>query len=202
MDDKGGSPARTIRIGRAIDVTQHVAVFEEACGMLRNSHPIVVAECACRKEKPPARDAAKIPGEVCFMLGAMGRYYIEHQMGREIDAEEATAILKSAHEAGLVIQPATSRNPGGMCNCHIAWCDVLAVLKDQPRPAGMVSATYAARVEASLCTACEACLERCQMAAIEIKPDGAAFVRPERCIGCGLCAAVCPTGAMQLRPRG
>jgi len=193
---------KTITIGQSIDVTQHVALFDEACEMLENSRPIVVAECACRKEKPACGDGAQIPREVCFMFGAMARYYLDHQMGREIDVDEALAILKSAHEAGLVIQPATARNPGGMCSCRIDWCDVLAALKGQPRPADQVSASCVARVDALLCTACGACLERCQMAAIEIHTDNAVFVRPERCIGCGLCTPVCPTGAMALEPRG
>ncbi|MFO7838423.1 MAG: 4Fe-4S binding protein [Desulfosalsimonadaceae bacterium] len=178
-----------------------MAVFEEACKILENSRPIVVADCACRKEKPAAGDKAKIPREVCFMFGAMGRYYIDHQMGREIELGEALAILKNAHEAELVIQPATARNPGGMCNCRTDWCEVLTALKARARPAEVVWATYIALVEARLCTACEACLERCQMAAITINAEQAASVNPERCIGCGLCASACPTGALQLIPR-
>lgn len=193
---------KTIAIGRSIDVTQHVARFDEACEMLENSRPIVIAECACRRETPASGSCAQIPREVCFMFGAMARYYLDHQMGREVGLEEALAILKRAHEAGLVIQPATARNPGGMCSCHIDWCDVLSALKSQPRPADQVSASCTAHVDALLCTGCGACLERCQMAAIEINTDNRAFVRPERCIGCGLCAPVCPTGAMALEPRG
>jgi len=200
--EKSPKSRKTIAIGQSIEVTQHVAALDEACEMLKRSEPIVVAECACRKEKPDSGLSAKIPGEVCFMFGAMAHYYLDNLMGREIDLDEALAVLKSAHAAGLVIQPATARNPGGMCNCRIDWCDVLAGLKDQPRPAEMVSATHVARVEARLCTACEACLERCQMAAININGDAGAAVNQDRCIGCGLCAAVCPTGALQLIPRG
>jgi NAD-dependent dihydropyrimidine dehydrogenase PreA subunit len=194
----GGRRSITISIRQSVDVTQHVAAFDDACQMLRNSRLIVVAECACRREKGDSAERAEIPREVCFLFGAMARYYLDHQMGREVEPEEAVAILKTARDAGLVSQPATARNPGGICNCRTDWCEVLAGLKNQPRPAEMVSAKYAAKVDAHCCTACGSCLERCQMEAIEISPAGAACVSGGRCIGCGLCAAACPAGALQM----
>jgi anaerobic sulfite reductase subunit C len=47
------------------------------------------------------------------------------------------------------------------------------------------------------CTACEACVETCREAAIEIDPDTPApVVDMRRCLACGACIPVCPTGTL------
>jgi len=74
------------------------------------------------------------PLEVCFMFGSMGRYYLDRDMGREVEADEAIWILTEAQEAGLVTQQATARNPGGMCNCCGDCCGVLSSLNRHPKP--------------------------------------------------------------------
>jgi heterodisulfide reductase subunit A-like polyferredoxin len=60
----------------------------------------------------------------------------------------------------------------------------------------MIHTNYYAQVDEKLCTACEACVERCQMDAITV--DEAALVNLDRCIGCGLCVTDCPTEAITL----
>jgi heterodisulfide reductase subunit A-like polyferredoxin len=67
----------------------------------------------------------------------------------------------------------------------------------RPTPAQMVQSNYFARVDEEACTGCETCLERCQMAAIDVT-DGIADITLERCIGCGLCVTTCPTEAIEL----
>ncbi len=200
MTGRGRNPRRTISIGTAIAVTQHVATFEEACGVLKSAGKIVVIPCPCRSKKPLPTDSGQKPLEVCFMFDATAQYYIDNQTGREVDIKQAIEIQEQCHDAGLVAQPATARNPGGMCNCCSCACPVLAALYAQPRPAEMVAASHSARVIASLCTACEACLYRCAMGAITISAGEVAAVNRDRCIGCGLCASACPTGAMQILP--
>lgn len=201
MSGSGRNFRRTISIGTAIAVTQHVATVEEACGMLKSAGKIVVIPCACRIKKPLPADSAPKPLEVCFLFDAAAQYYIDNRMGREITFNQAVEIQKQSHDAGLVPQPATARNPGGLCNCCSGACPVLAALYAQPRPAETVSSSHSARVAAALCTACEACLYRCAMGAITITTGDAAEVNRDRCIGCGLCVSACPTGAIQLLPR-
>ena len=53
------------------------------------------------------------------------------------------------------------------------------------------------------CTACEACIEACKEAAIELKTDGTGpLIDYERCLKCGQCMAVCPTGTLETDCRG
>lgn len=187
---------RVIPVGRSIEPKAQVAAYEDAVKILETADPIVISECACRKSAKMIDQSCDKPLEVCFMFNSMGQYYLDHNMGRQIDITEACDILAQAHDAGLVTQPATSRNPSGMCNCCGDCCGPLTSLKGHPKPSEMVFSNHFARVDESACTGCDTCLERCQMDAFVF--DGIALVNPDRCIGCGLCIATCPEAAITL----
>jgi len=192
---------RTVPVQRSIDAPQTIAVYEDICEMLRNKELIVVTECICRKQKGLVDQACDKPVENCFMFGSMAQYYLDHDMGRRVDSDEAIRILTEAQEAGLVTQPATSQNPGGMCNCCGDCCGVLISLNRHPKPAEVVFSNHYAEVDPDECTGCEACLERCQMGALMMNDDDIVEVNLDRCIGCGLCVPTCPVEAMRLIPK-
>ena len=202
MTTSGEFFLRTIPVGESVDPQYQVASYDDACEILRTRKLIVATDCICRKQKSMIGDNCGKPLEVCFMFGSMGQYYLDHDMGREVTVEEAERLLKTARDAGLVTQPATAQNPGGMCNCCGDCCGVLRVLNMHPKPAEVVFSNHFAVVEDDLCTACEACEERCQMDAISVKDDiGVAVVDLDRCIGCGLCVTDCPGEALKLIPK-
>jgi len=59
-----------------------------------------------------------------------------------------------------------------------------------------IDSAFQARIDPELCSNCEACLNRCQMDAIQ---EGDVYpVDPDRCIGCGLCVSTCPTEAITM----
>jgi len=120
------------------------------------------------------------------------------KMGPRIDLEEAPAIQGRACEAGLVTQPASSQNPGGMCNCCGDCCGPLSALNYHPKPARIVFSNYFARIDADACNGCGLCQERCQMGAIGLGADERAGIDLDRCIGCGLCVTTCPEQALSL----
>jgi len=192
---------RTVPVQRTIEVLHNVAAYEDASEILRKAGKIVVTDCICRKQKRLLDRGCDKPLEVCFMFGSMGQYYVDRNMGREIGADEAVRILTGAQEAGLVTQPATAVNPGGMCNCCGDCCGVLSSLNRHPKPAEMVFSNYFAEVNQDECSGCETCLERCQMGALKMSEDQLAEINLDRCIGCGLCAAACPEEAIQLVPK-
>jgi len=192
---------RTVPVQEALDVRQNIAAYEDAVGILRRTEKIVVAECICRKQRRLVDQGCGKPREVCFMFGSMGQYYLDQGLGRRVDADEAVRILTEAQEAGLVTQPATAQNPGGMCNCCGDCCGVLVGLNALEKPAEMVFSNHAAAFDETLCNGCEACLDRCQMAAIRWAGDRVAGIDLDRCIGCGLCVTHCPTKALRLVPK-
>ena len=189
---------RTIPIQKSIDTTQNIAAYEDACEILKKMKTIVVTDCICRKQKEMIDKGCGKIMEACFMFGSMAQYYLDHNMGRQVDADEAINILKEAQEAGLVNQPATAQNPGGMCNCCGDCCGVLRSLNEYPNPAQMVFSNYYAAVDQKTCIGCEACLDRCQMNALSMTDDEVAEINLGRCIGCGLCVTTCPSESITL----
>lgn len=189
---------RTIPIQESIDVSQRIAAYDDAVEILKKQKLIVLTDCICRKMRDIVESGCGKPMEACFMFGSMAQYYLDHDMGRQIDVEEGTRILREAHEAGLVTQPATSQNPGGMCNCCGDCCGVLKALNQHPKPAEMVFSNYFAVIGEEECVGCETCIDRCQMGALAMSDDEKAVVNNDRCIGCGLCVTTCPSEAISL----
>lgn len=201
MQDNADYFLRTIPVRKSVDVTHHVASYDDAVEILRSKPFIVVTDCICRKTADLVDHDCGKPLEACFMFGSMGQYYLDRGLGREISLDAAVEILNQCHDAGLVTQPATSRNPAGMCNCCGDCCGVLHALNKHPKPASLVFSNYTAVVETGDCTGCETCLDRCQMNALAMNEDGIAAVDADRCIGCGLCVNTCPTEALKLVPK-
>lgn len=196
-----GTFLRTIPVQKSLDDIRNVAAFDDAAAILKKMNKIVVTSCICRKQKGLIDKACDKPLETCFMFGAMGQYYLDNRMGREIEIDEAIRILTEAQAAGLVTQPATAQNPGGMCNCCGDCCGVLRALNQHPRPSEIVFSNYMAEIEHELCSGCQTCLERCQMNALGMNDEELADLDKERCIGCGLCVTSCPSGALRLKQK-
>ncbi len=192
---------RTFPVEKSIISEHHVAAFDDACAIIEKNDTIVVAECLCRKAHKIMGNGCDKPIETCFMFGSMARFYIENNLGRRIDVEEAVDILRQAQDAGLVTQPATAQNPGGICNCCGDCCAILGAVKKFSKPAELVFSNYQAAINGENCTGCEICLDRCQMEAIVMNKDGVAQIDLDRCIGCGLCVTTCPSEASCLIPK-
>jgi len=192
---------RTIPVRHSVEVTHHVAAYDDAREILIKERLIVITDCACRRQKALfGRDCGK-PIEVCFMFGPMGQYYIDNGLGRRINLDEALGILARAHEAGLVTQPASAQKPFTMCNCCGCCCGFLHAVNKHPKPAELVFSNYTAVVDQETCSGCETCVERCEMGAVKMNSDGLSEIDLDRCIGCGLCVTTCPEEAVRLVPK-
>ena len=192
---------RTIPVEKSIVPEHHVAAFDDAVAIIEKNDTIVVSECVCRKGYKSIGKGCDKPIEACFVFGSMARFYIENNLGRRVDVDEAVGILRKAQDAGLVTQPATSQNPMGMCNCCGDCCAILGAVKKFPKPAELVFSNYQSEINGENCTGCEICLDRCQMEAITMNKDSVAQVNLDRCIGCGLCVTTCPSEAIGLIPK-
>ena len=85
-------------------------------------------------------------------------------------------FLEACHEAGLVTQPASAQNPGGMCNCCGDCCGSLAAMNKHPKPGTLVLSNYVAALDIDECSGCETCVERCPMEAISLNQDQVADI--------------------------
>jgi NAD-dependent dihydropyrimidine dehydrogenase PreA subunit len=156
-----------------------------------------VAPCICRQEQQIVGQGCDKPLEACLIMGPAAVYYLHNDLGREIDQEEALAILVQAEEEGLVLQPANAKESTNICMCCGCCCGILTNVKRHPKPTSIVASAFVAALDVEMCVGCGTCERRCQMQALDV--DGRrAVLDLDRCIGCGLCVTTCPTGALSL----
>lgn len=190
-------PLRTIPIPRALHAEQAIMPYEEARLIVQGQEKIVVAPCICRKEQKMIGKGCDKLMESCLIFDAGAQYYEENQLGRPISQTEALKILDEAENQGLVLQPSNSQKVMNICLCCGCCCGVLKNLKRLPNPARYAASNYFAESDPDLCIGCGACIDRCQMGAIEMKGD-TVEVNSAYCIGCGLCVPTCTVAAMRL----
>jgi Na+-translocating ferredoxin:NAD+ oxidoreductase RNF subunit RnfB len=196
---------RTIPIEKSIPTPDRyqVSTYDDVRQIIENSDgSIAVIDCVCRQTKDIIGESCTSTDlrETCIIFRENTEYYLSHGIGRSISKEEALDILEKAQEAGLVLQPENTQQPGFVCCCCGDCCGILTTVKRFPRPAELYATNYYAEVNTELCTGCGTCVERCQMEAREIVDD-IATINLDRCIGCGNCVAICDSNANHLRKK-
>lgn len=191
---------KVIPIEENIQPDQELLPHHTLENKIREARRISVAECICRKEAHLAGEGCNRPLETCLNFGVAAEYYIENGIGREIDADEAIAIIREADRAGLVHAGANSKHLSNICNCCPCCCASMKgiTLKGHNKRKYMNS-LYEAIIDTDACTECEACLENCPVRAISLRDI--MQVDRTKCLGCGICAGKCPTGAIAVMLR-
>lgn len=191
---------RVVPVDSAVEVLPAVATYDRIRDLIKEQQHIAVAPCICRKERGLLGYDCERPHEICFSFGPNAQYYIENGLGREIDSEEALELLVKAEESALVLCPNNAQRILNLCCCCECCCGLLRTLKSLDRPADVIQSSFQARIDPDLCSACETCLERCQIGAI-VAGDEFMEVDPARCIGCGLCLPTCPEESITMTAR-
>ena len=194
-------PLRTIPVDQSIEPELQIAPYADVKKIIAGKDKIAVLPCVCRVQQHQLDSECDKPTEVCMAFGSHADYYVENGWGRYVNQEEAQAVLDASEKAGLVAQPGSTINPGGLCNCCGDCCGLLRALKLIPNPADHVLNNYIAFVDREECTSCETCLDRCQIDAITMDHQDLASINPARCIGCGLCITTCPAEALHLHSK-
>lgn len=197
----GESGMRVLPVGESVEAGHRIASYDDAYQILNAQELIVVADCSCRLQYKQFDRACAAPMETCLMMGHMAEYYLENRMGRQIDLNEAMKIIKTSRDHGLVTQTPSIHNPIMICNCCKCCCGFLGAVRRTAKPSELVFSNHLCRVEASKCTGCELCLDRCLVKAISMNVEKVAEINPVKCIGCGLCMTSCQDDAMILSPK-
>lgn len=191
---------RIIPVGKSINAEHRIGTYEELRALIEKAGDrIRIGECMCRNGMKAAGQPCKVTTrqETCMAFLDFADMVGEKGWGRKITKEEALEIAAKNEEDGLVLQPANEQEPEFLCSCCGDCCGILRMAKAMPRPADVVASNYYAVSDPDTCIACETCVDRCQMDAVELKDD-VAVVNQDRCIGCGVCIPTCPSEAMQL----
>jgi len=191
---------RVVPIQESLPVSPQVASYDQVRALVEKHQKFSVSPCICRKEQALLGHPCSRPLESCLQFGPAADYYVENGLGRSISKEEVFQILRKAEEAALVLSPTNAQEIGSICCCCSCCCGVIRNLSQFERPAEIVASGYRAVLSAEDCSNCGACLDRCQMAAIE-EGDERVSILAHRCIGCGLCVPACPEEAIKLLPR-
>ena len=92
-----------------------------------------------------------------------------------------------------------------ICNCCPCCCGFLKSVKELRNYGAIAKSNFAPKIDRSLCTLCEKCMEICPMEAIyhhwphsDDLSDDMMVIREDLCIGCGVCASNCPNEAITL----
>lgn len=188
---------RTIPVMEAIPITSEVMPYEHIEKIIRSKKEFAVRNCVCRQEQQLLHKGCDSPMETCIQFDGAARGTVASGKGRSISQDEALEIIHQAQKAGLVLQPANSKDPIFLCACCSCCCGVLRSIKNSPHPSRLVVNPFINRHHPERCTNCGACLNICPMDALYVL-DGAISLNQERCIGCGLCVSVCASHAVEI----
>lgn len=190
---------RVVPIAETLEDTSQILPYDALEEKVREASFIAVGHCPCRQIGKYTGEGCDRPIERCMHFGSLGRYMVEMGKARELTADEALEMLRSATEEGLVhVCDNLEGSLRTICNCCPCCCGFFRVRSER----GLLTyarSNYLARVEADDCIGCGTCVERCPVHAIELV-DGVAAVDGEMCIGCGVCAPTCE-GAEAIRLR-
>lgn len=195
-----GYTATTVPVHVEIAVHQAVLNLHEAEDLLRRASSIALGPCECRTD---AREHCDAPVNVCLTLNNAGTAAVQLRDGfRTVSVDEALAVLRLSHEAGLI--HLAYRKPGLdatlFCSCCSCCCWFLNTLKRFDYHDAVVESSHAAQHDVERCVGCGVCVTRCPFEAWTRDSELPMFHR-ERCFGCGLCVSTCPAGAIAFVPR-
>jgi Na+-translocating ferredoxin:NAD+ oxidoreductase subunit B len=206
----------SIQLARALPAIEapkdRVMPYEDALQIVQKSSSPIIYPCMCRQAARNCDD----PLDVCMLFGlepyggnVPGQAVLDPaQMvdgpprARPVSVDEAAEILKQAANAGLVHTTMNSReNYWFICNCCSHACHGLRGTTQLDIPHAVAPSSYWAAVDEDLCNGCEACVDRCQVDAIEMNENMVAEIDYERCLGCGVCTLICAPEALRLEKR-
>jgi len=196
--------ARIIPIEKELTVPQErVLPLHEASKIIDKQDIISISECPCKLERALLDDPCKTASDIyrCLHFGNIGRYFIEHNLGKPISKDKAKLILKQAEEEGLVHKTfhddfSIDKNECAICNCCKCCC-ILFQSYYRGIFAYHTITSHIAKIDESKCTGCGICVDKCPIEAASLI-DGIAHDDKNKCIGCGVCVHHCPEDARSL----
>ena len=199
------APARggkSIPVDHDIPHQTTIVPLEELKALIMNTEYISAGTCICRHQGILLGKECKEPTNNCMVLGESAKLAYQRGFTKRITREEAIKRLEETEEAGLIHSFANSPDnfTNLLCNCCQCHCMIMRGVKRNPLPSQAINARYLITIDEETCTACEACIPRCQMEALKMI-DGKLTRDEKRCIGCGICMWVCPADALSLDPR-
>jgi Pyruvate/2-oxoacid:ferredoxin oxidoreductase delta subunit len=131
----------------------------------------------------------------CIHTGDLSRWAVKHGMARPLTYDELVALLEECNKDGLV----SSLNiQNCICNCCNDCCAIFQGYNHGQKV--FVPSPFVPQVNEESCNACNQCVDRCPVKAIEAGPEkrDPVSVNYDTCIGCGVCVGTCKPHFMSM----
>jgi len=199
---ESSAAGKKVAVDKEIEHKSTIVPFEELKELILKTDYISVGTCICRHQAALLGKPSDKPVNNCMILGESAQFAAERGFTTRMTQEEAVKRIEESEDAGLIHTFANSPDlfTNLLCNCYKDRCMIVRGVSKSPVPSLAVNARWVVKIKEDDCTACEACIPRCQMDALKMV-DGKLVREELRCIGCGICMWVCPTDALVLEPR-
>ena len=193
---------RVIPIEETVENSSRVLDVDSARQIIRSAKVITAIPCPCRTQAQrlgKAKDCIAPKGvNLCMQINGFAEATIDRGVGEVLSTEEALRRLAVAEEAGLVHTVRNNvKEDMFMCNCCSCCCTAMFLHNQVGYDASFAPSRFLAQVDASNCTGCGACEEKCAFKAITI--EDTALIDRNKCMGCGNCVIACPVEAIALQ---
>ncbi len=190
----------------------HVEIldYERAAALVEQNRTFAVGLCSCRHEKHHlGTRQCDVDMETCTSMGTGAEYLIRHGFARRIDKAAMHDTLARSRDLGFTLSADNvQQGVGFICHCCGCCCNLMQGIRQWGHTGILVTSSFIARCDTSLCNGCGLCERACPIDAVSlpVPPDGRkrdrrCLVDEDYCLGCGACALKCPTGALRLHPR-
>ena len=107
---------------------------------------IGVTDCICKVAKDIVGKHCEVTDrrEICMGFRDFYDIYERNGWGRAISRQEAFEILDQGEKEGLVLMPASLKDPQFVCSCCGCCCDIMEMVKNMPRSVDFVESNYQA----------------------------------------------------------
>jgi Pyruvate/2-oxoacid:ferredoxin oxidoreductase delta subunit len=199
--------SRIVPAYQAIKEIPDILPCEDIRELFKAQGRMAVVPCSCRYRTTAVGEHCAHTAEEdlwhCIQLNRGADYALAREAGRELNMEEAVALIDKIEADGLLhIWGNHNALAGGNVSCHCCRdCCMMTVpldMENVPLDKMWQKSRFIAQVDQEACIGCQACVDRCQFDAIEmVKPQGLkskklkAKVMAEDCYGCGVCVLGC-----------
>jgi len=193
MKDSKKPVYRVIPIEKTIPDKRQLIPYYQAIHYLKKASILALIDCICRT----THQKCEKPRRVCLALGDQAKFFIEREIGEEINVEKGLEILNIAEENGLVHSIDNKEEPSFLCNCCECCCVFVQGLKKYGIFTSIGKSGFIAIQNSESCDDCGICVEKCIFEAISYT-EGKIQFNENKCFGCGHCAYHCPQNAIKL----